>query len=155
MDGIARAALAHLWFGVIHPFEDGNSRVGRAIVDMARLDVTRWVKWFVQAFTASCVTAQSAVQQAVDKAAFRLRASGLAISERQTRVLMRLLEASDGGFRGGMTADKYCKITGASKATATRDLQDLLGKGLLMVQGQGKATRYALTIAGRNRQRVV
>lgn len=35
IDGILRAALAHLWFESIHPFEDGNGRVGRAIVDMA------------------------------------------------------------------------------------------------------------------------
>jgi Fic family protein len=35
VDGILRAALAHLWFESIHPFEDGNGRVGRAIVDMA------------------------------------------------------------------------------------------------------------------------
>lgn len=35
MDGIARAAIAHLWFETIHPFEDGNGRVGRALVDMA------------------------------------------------------------------------------------------------------------------------
>lgn len=34
-DGIARAGLAHLWFETIHPFEDGNGRVGRALVDMA------------------------------------------------------------------------------------------------------------------------
>lgn len=35
LDGILRAGLAHLWFEIIHPFEDGNGRVGRAIVDMA------------------------------------------------------------------------------------------------------------------------
>ncbi|MBD7959538.1 Fic family protein [Comamonas avium] len=34
-DGFARAAIAHLWFECIHPFEDGNGRVGRAIVSMA------------------------------------------------------------------------------------------------------------------------
>ena len=34
MDGLARAAIAHLWFESIHPFEDGNGQ-GRAIVDMA------------------------------------------------------------------------------------------------------------------------
>jgi Fic family protein len=33
-DGIVRAAIAHLWFETIHPFEDGNGRVGRAIIDM-------------------------------------------------------------------------------------------------------------------------
>jgi Fic family protein len=35
VDGILRAGLAHLWFESIHPFADGNGRVGRAIIDMA------------------------------------------------------------------------------------------------------------------------
>ncbi len=35
MDGLLRAGTAHLWFESIHPFEDGNGRVGRAIVDLA------------------------------------------------------------------------------------------------------------------------
>lgn len=35
MDPVLRAALAHFWFVTIHPFEDGNGRIGRAIADMA------------------------------------------------------------------------------------------------------------------------
>lgn len=35
IDGVARAALAHLWFEVIHPFEDGNGRIGRALAELA------------------------------------------------------------------------------------------------------------------------
>ena len=35
LDGLVRAAVAHFWFVTIHPFEDGNGRVGRAIADMA------------------------------------------------------------------------------------------------------------------------
>lgn len=34
-DGVLRAALAHLWFVTIHPFDDGNGRIARAISDMA------------------------------------------------------------------------------------------------------------------------
>ncbi|MBF0208404.1 MAG: Fic family protein [Oligoflexia bacterium] len=34
-DGIIRAAIAHLWFVTIHPFDDGNGRIARAITDMA------------------------------------------------------------------------------------------------------------------------
>jgi hypothetical protein len=34
-DGLFRAGIAHLWFEIIHPFEDGNGRIGRAIVDLA------------------------------------------------------------------------------------------------------------------------
>ncbi len=35
LDGLLRAGLAHGWFELIHPFEDGNGRVGRAILDRA------------------------------------------------------------------------------------------------------------------------
>src|SRR5437870_4777996 len=34
IDPVLRAALAHLWFVTIHPFEDGNGRIARAIADM-------------------------------------------------------------------------------------------------------------------------
>ncbi len=33
-DPLLKAAIAHLWFEMIHPFDDGNGRVGRAIMDM-------------------------------------------------------------------------------------------------------------------------
>lgn len=35
IDLVLRAAVAHLWFVTIHPFEDGNGRIARAIADMA------------------------------------------------------------------------------------------------------------------------
>jgi Fic family protein len=35
LDWLAKAAVAHLWFITIHPFEDGNGRIARAIADMA------------------------------------------------------------------------------------------------------------------------
>lgn len=35
LDGLIRAGLAHLWFVTLHPFEDGNGRLARAITDMA------------------------------------------------------------------------------------------------------------------------
>ena len=35
LDGLIRAAIAHLWFVTIHPFDDGNGRIARAITDMA------------------------------------------------------------------------------------------------------------------------
>lgn len=201
--GIVRAALVHLWFESIHPFEDGNGRLGRALADMAlaqdmhaqdpqaspvlvrvyglahqmlktrtayydalnhaqrlrgiapdtsEIDVTPWVQWFVQAFTGACIASQAVVRDATDKAHFRLRAAQCHINPRQSKVLERLLDAghvgSGGGFLGGMTSEKYAKITGTSKATATRDLAELLTNGLLRVEGVGKATRYAVNVPG-------
>jgi Fic family protein len=33
LDGLLRAGLAHLWFLTLHPYEDGNGRLARAITD--------------------------------------------------------------------------------------------------------------------------
>lgn len=43
MDPVLKAGIAHFWFVTIHPFEDGNGRISRAIADMAlaRADGTR------------------------------------------------------------------------------------------------------------------
>jgi len=42
LDPVVKAGIAHFWFVTIHPFEDGNGRIGRAIVDLglARADGT-------------------------------------------------------------------------------------------------------------------
>jgi Fic family protein len=43
LDAVLKAALAHLWFVTIHPFDDGNGRIARAITDMqlSRADKSR------------------------------------------------------------------------------------------------------------------
>jgi len=43
MDPVLKAGIAHLWFVTLHPFEDGNGRIARAIADMqlARADGSR------------------------------------------------------------------------------------------------------------------
>jgi Fic family protein len=35
IDGLVRSAVVHLWFEAIHPFEDGNGRIGRAVAELA------------------------------------------------------------------------------------------------------------------------
>src|SRR5204863_7304729 len=43
IDPVLKAAIAHLWFVTLHPFDDGNGRIARAIADMqlARADASR------------------------------------------------------------------------------------------------------------------
>ncbi len=183
IDGLLRAAIAHLWFETIHPFEDGNGRVGRAIMDMAlaqdaktelrfasmsrqlleqraayydalnsaqtgSLDVTDWLHWFVQQFALSCKKSESHIDAALQRARYWSDCARTAFNERQYKVLQKLVDAGDGGFAGGLSAEKYGKITGVSKATATRDLSDLLEKGALVSRGEGRATRYYPNVPG-------
>ena len=44
IDPVVKAAIAHFWFVTIHPFDDGNGRIARAIADMllARSDQSTW-----------------------------------------------------------------------------------------------------------------
>ena len=51
------------------------------------------------------------------------------IDERQWKAINKMLDKGVEGFEGGMTARKYMGITKVSKATATRDLQQLHGMG--------------------------
>ncbi|HEY4080568.1 MAG TPA: Fic family protein [Burkholderiaceae bacterium] len=183
IDGLARAAVAHLWFETIHPFEDGNGRIGRALVDMAlaqdhgssiRLyslsrqllesrgsyydalnaaqrgngDVTDWVIWFAQQYALACARSSQLIDGAIEKARFWAEHANAEINERQRKVLQRLLDDGDGGFLGGLNAEKYIKLTHTSKPSATRDLGDLVKQGLLWTQGQGKALRYYVAVPG-------
>lgn len=68
------------------------------------------------------------------------------LNERQQRVVRRMLEEGHHGFEGGMNARKYVSLVKTSKATATRDLQDLVAKGIFKPIGGGRSTRYEINI---------
>lgn len=183
IDGIVRAGLAHLWFEIIHPFEDGNGRVGRAIIDLAlaqdakaphRLhgvsrqcylqhlqyhealnvasrsdgEVTAWLLWFIDVFTASCETAVLLIDESMERMRFWATHHTVALNARQRKALNKMLEAGAAQFEGGMTARKYVSLTRASPITATRDLAELTANGLLVREGEGRATFYNLAMAG-------
>jgi Fic family protein len=68
------------------------------------------------------------------------------LNERQLQVLKRMLEEGPEGFTGGMSSKKYVSITGASKAMATRDLQDLADKDVFVPFGGGRSTGYKVNL---------
>jgi len=175
---LTRAGIAHLYFVSVHPFEDGNGRIGRAIAEKAisealgqptlialshtinarrnayydaleqvntKLEVTDWLLYFASTILEAQDYSQRLVEFLIAKARFYDRFRG-AFNERQEKALARMMREGPAGFEGGLSAEKYISITSASRATATRDLHDLVEKGALIRQGALKSTRYELNL---------
>ncbi len=68
------------------------------------------------------------------------------LNERQEKALLRMFREGPDGFKGGLSAGKYSTITGASPATTTRDLADLVAKGALVREGERRYARYRLSV---------
>jgi Fic family protein len=66
------------------------------------------------------------------------------INPRQMKALLRMFEEGPEGFKGGLSAENYISITKTTRATATRDLTDLVEKGALVKMGELRYTRYRL-----------
>ncbi|HEY1210497.1 MAG TPA: Fic family protein [Terracidiphilus sp.] len=178
LPAITRASIAHLYFESIHPFEDGNGRIGRALAEkvlaqsfdqpaMTGLatailahqksyyeilerankgnEITDWLAWFADI----AIEAQHRIITQVEfliaktKLLDRLRDK---INMRQQKALLRMMKEGPEGFKGGLSAGNYATITGATPATTTRDLTDLVEKGALIRTGERKHARYALKL---------
>ena len=57
-----------------------------------------------------------------------------------------MLREGPQGFKGGLSAGNYATITGASPATTTRDLADLVERGALLRTGELRHARYHLNL---------
>ena len=109
------------------------------------LDVTDWLEWFVNTLREAMAGAVERIQRVLAKARFWHHHRLTVLNERQNKALNRLLDAGPGSFEGGLNARKYIGLTRASKATATRDLRDLLDKGCLRRRpGAGRSTSYEI-----------
>lgn len=180
VDGLMRAAVAHLWFVAIHPFEDGNGRIARSLTEMALAqdetlanryyslssrimaeresyyaildgtnkgdgDITGWILWFLDCMTRAVLLSDALLGNVMQKSRFWQYHAQTGLNDRQRKVVNRLLEAGPGGFEGGLTNRKYAGIAHVSRATAQRELADLVQKGVLGANpGGGRSASYEL-----------
>lgn len=179
LPAITRAGAAHLYFESIHPFEDGNGRIGRAIAEKAltqnfdqpvlvtlattilahqksyysaleranqQIDISDWLVWFAEIALEAQHRSIALVEFIIAKTKMLDRLRGQ-INDRQEKALLRMFREGPEGFKGGLSAGNYSTITGASPATTTRDLADLVEKGALIRTGERKHARYTLNLA--------
>lgn len=178
LPALTRSGLAHLYFVTIHPFEDGNGRIGRAISEKALSqaigqpslialsqtierkrsayydaleaankgnEVTDWLTYFAETVLEAQEFSLALIDFLLAKTRFHDKYRGR-LNPRQERVIARMFREGLDGFKGGLSASNYITITGASRATATRDLQELVAMGALGQTGSLKSTRYHLRI---------
>jgi Fic family protein len=176
LPALTRAGLVHLYFVCIHPFEDGNGRIGRALAEKSlaqnlrhpslialaytierkrkdyyaalernnrALEIPDWLTYFARTVLEAQDNTIRRVDFYVAKARFYERLRGQ-LNERQAKAIARMFKEGIEGFKGGLSAGNYITITGTSRATATRDLQDLVEKGALTRTGELRHTRYHL-----------
>lgn len=110
-------------------------------------EITDWLKYFADTVLEAQNNTIKRVDFYVAKAKFYERLRGK-LNERQDKVVARLFREGIDGFEGGLSAENYIAITRASRATATRDLQDLVAKGALTKTGELRHTRYQLRLHG-------
>jgi Fic family protein len=179
LPALTRAALAHLYFVSIHPFEDGNGRIARALAEKSlaqnlgqpslialaytierkrndyylalernnrELAVDDWMSYFASTVLEAQDNTIKRVEFYVAKAKFYQRFRDR-FNERQAKVVARMFREGIDGFKGGLSAEKYINISKTSRATATRDLQDLVENGALTRTGELRHTRYFLNLS--------
>jgi Fic family protein len=177
-NALTRAGIAHLYFESIHPFEDGNGRIGRALSEKALsqalgrptlialanqidrdrkryyaelqkaskgLDVTDWLVYFSETVLAAQEYSLQLLDFLIQKGKLFIRYRDQ-LNERQEKVLRRIFDAGLEGFQGGLSVSNYISITKTSRATATRDLADLVQIGIFTKTGELKSTRYHLNL---------
>ncbi len=181
LSALTRAGIGHLHFESIHPFEDGNGRIGRALaekslaqnlgqpslialaytIERRRKDyyaalernnkdneITDWLTYFANTILEAQKNTLKRLDFYIAKAKFYERLRGR-LNERQEKTIARMFREGIDGFKGGLSAENYISITGTSRATATRDLQDLVEKGAFTKSGELRHTRYYLNLSDR------
>jgi Fic family protein len=120
------------------------------LAETKELNVTSRLVYFSNTVLEALSYTQRLVDFIIEKGKLYNRIKGQ-LSQRQEKALNTMFQFGPDGFEFGLNAEKYISITGTSRATATRDLQDLVDKGIFTRSGELKSTRYHLNL-GENKR---
>jgi Fic family protein len=104
-----------------------------------------WLIWFLGCFSRAIKRSEGLLAAVLDKGAFWKMHAQRSLSQRQRKVINRMLDSGRGGFEGGMTTRKYVSLANVSRATAFRELNHLLELGIIKQNpGGGRSVSYDL-----------
>jgi Fic family protein len=112
------------------------------------LDGTNWLIWFLEQLIAAAQLNQAVIEAVRQKAAFWWQHRHSGFNARQQKLLNRLLDAEPEGFSGALSLRKAIGLTRTSRATAWRDLADLVAKQALEPIGAGRSSAYRIRWPG-------
>ncbi len=183
-----KSAIAHIWFVIIHPYDDGNGRIARAITDYIlskntsstqfklysistainsdrkgyydildkttnlflnkEFDLTPWILWHLGILNNAMKQALKNIEYLVQKTKFWDKYRNQPLNERQIKVLNKILDIGSENFEGGLNTKKYINLTKVSKATAVRDITQLLEFGCIeQIEGMsGRNVKYRVVV---------
>ena len=109
------------------------------------LDITEWLKWFLNCFIRTIKDSETAISKVLQKAAFWQKHAQTVLNKNQQKVINRLLDAGEGRFIGNLTTRKYVAMAKVSRATAYRDIVDLVEKKILKrSKSAGRSVSYEI-----------
>lgn len=175
-----KSAIAHLWFVIIHPYDDGNGRIARAITDYLcssekfkiysiskainqdkkgyysvldkttnlfynkNFDITLWIQWHLKTLNIALKCAKKDIDFIAKKTKFWDKHRQKTLNQREIKVLTKMLENEE--FLGGLSTKKYISIAKTSKATASRDIKELVSCGCIrqIPNTKGRNVKYEI-----------
>ncbi len=139
-------------FSISTPINEHRDSYYAMLAESSRIepsvDLTSWVNWFVKTTKNAQLDAKKKIDFVLKKSLFCEQHKDTKLNKRQEKIISKFFEfGSEGLIQTGVNSNKYQKITGCSSATATRDLKDLMNKGLLTPSDSGgRSLRYFIKL---------
>lgn len=109
------------------------------------MNITNWLVWFLTNYIKSLENSFGLISKVLAKDSFWKHFSQTTLSDRQRKVVNVLLNAGKDEFKGGLTTRKYSSIAKVSRATAFREITNLVEKKVILQNpSQGRSTSYDL-----------
>ena len=143
------------YFSISHAINNDLKKYGHILEDTNKLtknpdlDLTTWIKWHTNTLLKAIKLSIDIIDKSIDKTKFYDKIRDIKISPNQSKAIDMLLTGREQMINNGI----YRVLTGTSQVTASRQLNDLVKKGVLqaLAEHKGRSAAYALNLGNRTK----